>query len=213
MQHQKRRHSRAAHNAPEVSHATQFHSTRPGPHSRSHVYFTHGGSYPQVVAPSAAMAELYTTPGPSASQRPASREKHFALPSSGCGEGYHGSTIVPPPSSKPQRRSRTAHPLTHTSSPAHRPHSNKERPSMDCRRDSDHLHGESRSSTHDQPRLDNQAGTTSENRDIFEPTDYIKAWQGTLQPTIPPDALWTNGVVPTGRPDLADGPPHPHTRQ
>ena len=227
MQRQKHRRPRAAHNAPEVSHSTPFRSTRPGPHSRSHVHVSHSGSYPQVAAPSAAMAELYATPGPSASQCPASREKepHFPLPSSGYGGGYPGSAIVSPPSSNSERHIShqfgTAHRFTHPSSSAHRSHSNKECPVVDYRRDSDHLHGERHSSTHNQPRLDSQAGTESDNREIFEANDYIRAWQGTLQPAIspntlspnalPPNALSTKGALPTRPPELASG--LPQTRQ
>lgn len=210
MQRQKHRRSRAAHNAPEVSHSTHLRPTHLGPHSRSHVYLTHSGSYPEVAAPSAAVAELYTTPGTSGSQCPSSREKHLALPSFGHGKGYNSSTTFLPPSSNPERRKphqgRTARRLTHKSSPAHRSHSNKEDHFVDCRRDSGHLHGESRSSTRDQPRLDSQPSTTSENRDVFEPADYIRAWQGTLQPTIPPNASSIAGVGPTGA-DLPGGLP------
>ena len=222
MQRQKHRRSRAAHNAPEVSHSTPFRSARLGPHSRSHVHVSHSRPYPQVAAPSAAMAELYATPGPSASQCPASREKgcHFPLASSGHGEGYPGSTIISPPSSNLERhiphQFGTAHRLTHPSFSARRSHSNKE-PFVGYRQDSDHLHGESHSSTHDQPRLDSQADTTSDNREIFEPNEYIKAWQGTLPTalppnalppnTLPPNALSTKGALPTRPPDLAGGLP------
>ncbi|SRR5258706_576787 len=215
MHRSKRRHSRTAHNAPEVSHSTRLRSTRRGPHSRSHVYSTRRGSYPQVAAPSAAMAELYTTPGPSARQRSTSREKdsYSASPSSGYGGECHGSTSVSRSSSSPERRIPhyfgSAHGPTYVSISGHHSHSNKEDPSVDYRRDPYHLHGESRPSTRDQPRLDSQA-SASENRDVLDPVDYIRSWQGTLQTAIPPNALPTKGVVPTG-PDLASG--RPQTRQ
>lgn len=216
MHHTKRRHSRAAHNAPEVSHSTRFRSTRRGPRTRSHVYSTRRGSYPQVAAPSAAMAELYTTPGPSARQRSTSREKdsYSASPSSGYGGEHHGSTSVSRSSSSPERSIPhyfgSTHGPTYVSLPGHRSHSNKEGPSVDYRQDSVHLLDESRSSTRNQPRLDNQAGT-SENRGVYDPVAYIRAWQGTLQTATLPNALPTKGVMPTGPPDLASG--RPQTRQ
>lgn len=242
MPRPKHRHSRAAHNAPEVSHSNRFRSARLGPHSRPHVYLTHTGSYPQVAAPSAAMAEVYTTPGPSASQHSTSREKspHPASPSPVYGVELRAYTPTSRSSSSPERRIPhyfgTAHrPTTtaprssssperhiphyfgityrptHPSGSSHRSHSNKEDLFVDYRRDSDHLHGESRSSARDQPHLDNQAGSTSENREIFEPNEYIRAWQGTLQTAIPPNAFSTSGLVPTGPPDFTDG--RPQTRQ
>ena len=242
MPRPKHRHSRSAHNAPEVSHSTRFRSARPGPYSRPHVSLTHSGSHPQVAAPSAAMAELYTTPGPSASQRSASRERspHPASPSPVYGvelrpstptsrssssperhiPHYFGTThrpttIISRSSSSPERRIPhyfdISHRPTYPSGSSHRPHSNKEDLFVDHRQDSHHLHGESRPSTRDQPHLDSQAGTTSDNRDIFEPNEYIRAWQGTLQPAVPPYTLPANGIVPTGPRDLTDG--RPHTRQ
>ena len=217
MPRPKHRHPRAAHNAPEVSHSTRFRPARLGQHSRPHVYLAHSGSYPQVAAPSAAMAELYTTPGPSASQHSTSREKspHPASPSPVYGVEVRASTPISRSSSSPERRIPhyfgISYRPTYPSGSSHRSHSNKEDLFVDYRRNSDHLHGESRSSARDQPHLDNQAGTTSENREIFEPNEYIRAWQGTLHTAIPPNAVSTNGVVPTGPPDLTDG--RPQTRQ
>lgn len=216
MHHPKRRHSRAAHNAPEVSHSTRIRSTRRGSRSRSHVYLTRRGAYPQVAAPSAAVAELYTTPGPSARQRSTSREKdaYSASPSSGYGGEHRASTSVSRSSSSPERRiphyfGSTLGP-SYVTLPNHPPHSNNEDPYADYRRDSTHLFGESRSSIRDQPRLDSQPGT-SDYRDVYDPVDYIRNWQGTLQTAIPPNSLPTKGVVPMGPPDLASV--RPQTRQ
>jgi len=94
-------HSRAAHNALDVSQPTHYWSTRLGSRSRSRVYLTRSSPYPQVRVPSAAMDELNTTAGPSDSQRSACREKgpHF----SGY-EGGYGSTTISRPSPSPERR-------------------------------------------------------------------------------------------------------------
>ena len=217
MPHPKHRHSRSAHNAPEVPHSTRFRSARLGPYSRPHDYTTHSGSYPPVEAPSAAMAELYTAPGPSGSQRSTSRD-YPASQSPVYGVEIRASTPISRSSSSPERRiphyfGTTLRPATtvsrSSSSPERRiPHyfGIDYRPTYP-----DHLHGETRSSACDQPHLDSQAATTSENRDFLEPNDYIRAWQGTLQTALPLNALPTNGVVPTGPPDLTDG--RPQTRQ
>ena len=163
------------------------------------------------------MAELYTAPGPSGSQRSTSRD-YPASQSPVYGVEIRASTPISHSSSSPERRiphyfGTTLRPATtvsrSSSSPERRiPHyfGIDYRPTYP-----DHLHGETRSSARDQPHLDSQAATTSENRDFLEPNDYIRAWQGTLQTALPPNALPTNGVVPTGPPDLTDG--RPQTRQ
>lgn len=91
----------------------------------------------------------------------------FLSPSTGYGGDSHGSTSVSRSSSSLERGT------PHYLGSVHR-------------RDHVHLPGECCSSTRDQPRLDSQAGTF-ENR-IYDPVEYIRAWQGTLQTAIPPIA-------------------------
>ena len=129
-------HSRSAHNAPEVSHSNTSHSTHLCPHSHSHVYPTQRDSYPQVGVPSAFMAELRNTAGPSGGQGSAHREEgsHIASQSSGHGARDLMPTNASRPCSSPDRhiprQSSTSHPFTNSSSSAHRSHPYNREPHM-----------------------------------------------------------------------------------
>jgi hypothetical protein len=211
MYRQKHCHSRSAHNASETSRLTTPQSTRRGPYSRPHVASSRSRPYPQAGAPSAASQELHAIAGPSGSRRSARGDKglHLASPSSRHGTGYHGSSATLRPSSS-RGTSRVEfgvdHQITHSPPSAHRPRWNNTDPPVDYAHISDRPHGESSSSRH-QPCLGHQPGTTTENREIFERIDYIRAWQGTLQPPNPPNFSSTKGTVSTAQPALATGPP------
>ena len=205
MHRRKHCHSRSAHHVPQLTDSTTFQSTPLGPHSQPHMYSARSHPYPQLGARSAAMAELYTTSGPSGGRRPAYRKKgsHFAPRSSGHDARTSGSTGASRSSSSPEcripREFGYQYQIAASSSSARHSHSNNREPHTDCRRDSELLHSQSRYTSR---CLDSRAVDPSENRGVFEPNDYIRAWQGGLQP---PNTSSTQGVVPTGSSELAAG--------
>lgn len=213
MHHRKHRHARSTHNTPQISHPTAFQSTRLGPHPHSHVCSTHSGSYLQTGAPSAAMAELYTTAGPSGSQRSAYREQgsHFASRTSEYEARDSSSANASRSSSRPERHIPREfgikYQIIDPPSSAHRSHANNGERLMGSRRDSEHLCGEGRPSTRDLRHFDSQPETASDNCGIFEPVDFIKAWQDTLRPATSRNPSSANRVVPASAPTLATGLP------
>ena len=217
MHRQKRYHSRATHTAPQDSQSTAPQPTRLGPHPHSHAYSAYSSSCPQVGAPSASMAELYATAGPSGSQRSAYREKgrHFTSQTPEYEARNCVSTDVSRSSSSPERfiprDFGVQYQITDPSSSAHRSHANNGEPHVGSRRGSDHLHGQGRPSSRDLPHFNSRAGTASDNLGIFEPIDYIRAWKDTLPPAMPLNASSANRVVPTSAATLATS--LPKTRQ
>ena len=208
MYHRKHCRSRSTHDTLQVSHSTAPQSARLGRQSHSHVRSTYSGSYPQVGAPSAAMAQLYTTARPSGSQRSAYREKehHFTSRTPGYGARDSGSTDPLRSSSSPERHIPREfgikYQITDPSSSAHCSHPNNVEYPVGSRQDCRHLGGESRPSSR---HFDSKASTASENHGILEPVDYIRAWQDTLRPATSQNVSLANRVMPTGAPALATG--------
>jgi hypothetical protein len=204
QKHRHSRHSRLTHNAPQASHSTAFQPTWLGPHPHSHACSVHSGFYPHVGAPSAATAALYATAGPSGSQRPIYRERgrHFASHILEYEAMDSGSADASRSSSSPERHIPhdfgIQHQITDPSSSTHRSHVDNREPLMGSQRDSKHLRGEGRPSNRKLPHFDGHAGTASDNREIFEPIDYIRAWKDTLVPATPLNASSANRVVPMG---------------
>ena len=198
MHPQNKRHSRSAHNAPEVSNSNTSHFTRLGPHSRSHVYPTQSGSYPQVGVPSASVAELRNTAGPSGRQGSVHQEEgpHVTSQSSGHGARDLAPTDASRPCSGPDRhiprQSNPGYPFTNSSPSAIRWHPYYKDPHA--------IHRLGFVTPSSRCRMDSQLGGSSDSRGVVESGDYIRAWQGTLPPPNSSETQSTQGILRTSPP-------------